>query len=254
MYKYLVLFSLLFCSSNYISATCVDSQVMASEPESKSAIQTFLQNNPNKMTIECLQEENLYLAADDDNLLAVLEVSNPQLLLRFFMKGFSLYIDPTGKKKERFEVKIPAAESLDFEALGLTRREPNSNGGTESEDKPNILPLIDPLIEKGMIYTANRKEITADNQEFSIYLDMDNDRLYYYILIPIQDFFETKKMASNWTIGIYSPEIEMTPDMGQGMMPPPPSNENGKSPEQFAQEISQWISFSFDELSSLNLK
>lgn len=250
MIKYLLILSLLFCGSGFASATRVDSLDVQSKSE--FAIDDFLQRNQKRMTIECLQEENLYLSSDDNQILAVLEVSNPQLLLRFFMKGFYFYIDPTGKKKEKYEVKIPAAETLDFEALGLSKKEPNGNA--ESDDKPNILPLIEPLIKKGMTYTINGKEVAADKQAFTIYLDVDNDRLYYYILLPIEEFFATKKLSQTWTVGFYSPEIEMMPNMEQGTMPPPPSDDNGKSPAQFGQEITQWISFSFEELSSLNLK
>lgn len=218
-----------------------------------SLISNFIEKNPKRMIIECLQDENLYLSADDNNLLATMEVSNPQLLLRFFMKGFSIYIDPTGKKKERFEIKLPAAEDLDFEKLGIFR-EDGPSGASENE-KPNILPLVRPLNEIGMLYTINGRVIMEESTAFKLYLDIDNDKLYYHMLIPIGNFFNVKKLSPIWSIGIYSQEIDMSPEtQKQGMMPPPPNGNDEINPNVFTQEISQWINFSFEQLSSLNIE
>ncbi len=227
----------------------------ATEPKHQdSLIYAFMEKYPNKLIIECLQEEKLCLSADDDNMLVMLEISNPQLLLRFFMKGFSIYIDPTGKKKERFEIKLPSAESLNLEKLGISRKENTTPEPDALEEKPNILPLIKPLNEMGMSYTINGKQFTENNTAFKIFLDVDNDKLYYYMLLPIHDFFNVKKLSPTWSVGIYSQEIDMySDDERQGMMPPPPNGDNGLNPSELTKEISQWINFSFEQLSSLNI-
>jgi len=87
-----------------------------------------------------------------------------------------------------------------------------------------------------------------------MYLDVDSDHLYYYILFPIADLMREKKLKPEWSIGVYASPVDM-PNNNEGqMMPPPPMMGEGQGPESFAAEISQWVKFSFEELNSLNLK
>lgn len=220
--------------------------------QTDTIISTFMQENPRMMKISMLQEETLQMASDGTQMLLVLDISNPQLLLRFVMEGFSIYIDPTSKKKEKYEIKIPSAADLDLEALGLkTERSHNTE---EVDEKPNILPLIAPICETGILYTRNNKVICSEGTLFSMYLDVDSDHLYYYILFPIADLMKEKKLAPEWSIGVYASPVDM-PNNNEGqMMPPPPMTGEGQGPESFAVEISQWVKFSFEELNSLNLK
>lgn len=243
----LILFT---CYFGIHSASCQNNINMLTSED--SVIESFMLKNSRNMSFEWLQGEYLYLTADENSIVCILEVSDPQLLLRLFMKGFSIYIDPTGRKKETFEVQIPAAESIDMESLGIERTEPPVNNS--SEEKPNILPFIEPMNKKGMIYSINGKEIKNISQAFSVRLDVDRDKLYYYVLLPVNGFLETKNLSANWTIGIYIQEIEMMQDQQPGMMELPMTDKFNNGNNRFSQEISQWIPFSFDKLISINLE
>lgn len=217
--------------------------------QSDSIISKFMRDNPRMMKINMLQDETLQLVSDGKHLLFLFDVSNPHLLLRFVMEGFCVYIDPTGRKKEKFEIKMPSVADLDIEALGLKKEEPGSEA---MEDKPNILPLIEPLCDEGIQYTHNNKIIHSEEQSFSMFLDVETDHLYYYVLLPIHELMKEKKIKSEWSIGVYASQIEApNPDEGQ-MMPPPRMTDGKQMPESFTSEISQWIKFSFEQINSLN--
>lgn len=245
----IILYAVLCCC--HVMGFAQDS--IASMSSGDTMIQNFVGRNPRTMKIECLQEETLLLAADESHVLMVLDVANPQLLLRLFMKGFSIYVDSTGKKRERFEVLFPGAESLDMTALGIEPHQQDPLAG-DMPEKPNILPLIEPLNKKGATYQVSGKPTADGYAQSFIMLDTEEDHLYYYALLPLEELINVKKLSSQWSIGVYSQEIEMNPEQSGGMMPPPQAEGEPMGPEQFTKEISEWYSFSFDELSSMNLE
>lgn len=217
--------------------------------QTDSIIGSFMQKNPKMMTIGILQEETLLLATDANQLLVVLDVSNPQLLLRLVMQGFSIYVDPTGRQKEKHEIRFASAAELDLEALGLDSRKPEAMDSTN--EKPNILPLIEPISQKGGCYTVNNKVVPDISCSMS--LDVETDHLYYYMLLPVDRLLGEKKLKPEWSIGFYVPFGEMQGNAGQ-MMPPPPMPGEGGQPQEPEGEISEWIRFSFEELAGMNLK
>lgn len=215
-----------------------------------STISDFMHRNPNVMKINILQDESLQMVSDGNQMLLMLDVCNPHLLLRFVMEGFSVYIDPTGRKKEKYEILMPSVADLDMGALDLKKEE--GDNIEVSEEKPNILPLMKPLCDHGILFTRNNKKIRSEELCFTMLLDVETDHLYYYILFPIDILMNEKKLSPEWSIGVFAPQVEM-PDPNEGqMMPPPHMMDDRQMPESFTAEISQWIPFSFEKICSLN--
>lgn len=239
MYKLLSTIIAIMCFGNI--------QIVARQD---STINDFMYRNPNVMKVNMLQDETLHMVSDGNQMLLMLDICNPHLLLRFVMEGFSLYIDPTGRKKEKYEILMPSVADLDKEALGLKRGD--SDNVEVHEEKPNILPLMKPLCDHGILFTRNNRKIYSEELCFSMFLDVKTDHLYYYILFPIDVLMKEKKLSPEWSVGVFAPQVEM-PDPNEGqMMPPPQKMDDRQMPESFTAEISQWIPFSFERICSLN--
>ena len=218
--------------------------------QDETAIGSFLERHPKVMTFDVLQGEHLQLATDGDTLLMVLDISNPQLLIRFVMQGFSVFVDPTGHHKSRYELIIPSAENIDKESIRPDEERPISDS---LPDKPNILPLLEPITAQGVTYAIRHRHQTETHIPFLMQLDTEADHLYYYLLFPLQNVLADKKLRSEWAFCIHA-SMPRQPAGEEGMMPPPPPMEGGQGGDAMPPEISDWTEFSFDRLNSLNLQ
>lgn len=223
----------------------------------------FIEKNPNAIDYDIIYEgSKLNLSADDDFLLVNLSISHPALQMRFMMQRVNLYVDPTGKKKKKYEVIFPSAldvrEYLDEteDPAGVIPVSPTA------EERPDIRPLIGALNKRGASYRHNGVETHLDNKFFYVEHDRYNEVLNYYVMIPKDELMLDKNLKEKWTIGIISDnDAAMMHPSGQnvqgdpgGMMPPPPDGDDNGLRELMQSNIREWVKFPIDEVNNVNIK
>ena len=235
--------------------------------QAKDTLTTFIEKNPNAMDFNIIYEgTKLNLSADDEFLLVSLSVAHPALQMRFMMQRVSLYIDPSGKKKKRYEVVLPSAMDVKDELEGTVSL-PDRQAAPPSDnqdERPDIRPLIGALNKRGAEYQSGGINIHLGQQLFYIEHDRENERLNYYVLIPKAPLMQDRKLSEKWTLGIFSINdfSNMPPpdqEGGGGMMPPPMGSDSKSGQAQDIQElmqqdIRQWVKFSIDDVNNANLK
>lgn len=233
----------------------VDSTTSSIDPLNK-----FLDDNPKAVEVKILSEGTMaYLCANDTALFVRLAVGNPMIFMRMLMQGMRINIDPTGLNKKKYSVIFPSARDVE-EYMGDKN---NSN------DRPDIGPLVMAMNNVGAKYDVNTKEGRRYKIPSLIELDTENEELHFYMLIPKKELLEDKKLATDWSLGIYieSPIGVLEGPIGNGQMEPRhPSMpvHGGKSDttvqherfdvEKFMRKkIDSWATFSIDEVNSINL-
>ena len=225
--------------------------------QEKDSLTAFINMNPNAVDYNVIYEgTKLNLSADDNDLLINLSVAHPALQMRFLMQKVSLYIDPSGKKKKKYEVILPSAIDVKDEIEAVVRPEEE----TIRDTRPDIRPLVSALNTKGAGLRHGSSFSTMGFQRFHVEIDQKNDLLNYYVLIPKKVLMQDKKLSDKWTIGIFSindfasmPPPEQEGD--GGMMPPPMEGENQQEIQELMQsDIRQWVKFSIDDVNNENLK
>ena len=241
----------------YILFLIIPSVVSATTQENDS-LKAFIDKNPNAVSLNVIYGgTRLNLSADDDYLLVNLSVAHPALQMRFLMQNVSLYIDPSGKRKKKYEVILPSAIDVKDE-IGAAVPRPET--GIEQDARPDIRPLISALNKKGATLHFDRISSALGYQSFHLEIDQEHDLLNYYILIPKGLLMQEKKLSDKWSIGIFSINdfANMPPpedEGGGGMMPPPIEGENQQDIQELMQsDIREWTKFSIDEANNINLK
>lgn len=229
-------------------------QLEAQEIDSLTA---FIDKNPNAVDYNVIYEgTKLNLSADDNDLLINLSVAHPALQMRFLMQKVSLYFDPTGKKRKKYEVILPSALDVkdDLEAVAPP------DGEIVQDTRPDIRPLITALNKKGAEFRHGNSIVLLGYQRFHVEIDQKKDLLNYYVLIPKELLMQDKKLSDKWAVGIFSindfanmPPPEQEAD--GGMMPPPMEGENRQDIQELMQsDIRLWVKFSIDDVNNANLK
>ena len=229
--------------------------IMAQE---KDTLAAFIEKNPNAVDTNIIYEgTKLNLSADEDFLLVNLSVAHPALQMRFLMQKLSLFIDPTGKKKKKYEVVFPCAFDVKDEIEAAIPRE---EGNREDNSRPDIRPLISALNRRGAEYHCNKSLTHLGYQFFHIEHDHRNDLLNFYVLIPKTQLMQDKKLSEKWILGIFSVNDFSnmpTPEQegGTEMMPPPVDGEDRQNIQELMQsDIREWVKFSIDDVNNANLK
>lgn len=242
--------------------------VAYSAAQEKDTLAIFIESNPNAVDFNVIYEgTKLNLAADDEFLLVNLSVAHPALQMRFMMQRASLYIDPSGKKKKKYEIVLPSAMDVKDE-LEETRTMPDRQAmpsPDSGDERPDIRPLIGALNKRGAEYQCNGSSVHLSPQLFYIEHDRENELLNYYVLIPKMQLMQDPKLSEKWTLGIFSINdfAGMSPPEqdGGGMMPPPMEvdSKSSQAAQQDMQELMQsdireWVKFSIDDVNNANLK
>lgn len=229
-------------------------QIVAQE---KDTLAAFIDKNPNAVDYNVIYEgTKLNLSADDNDLLINLSVAHPALQMRFLMQKVSLYIDPTGKKRKKYEVILPSALDVKDEIETGTRPE----GEAVEDTRPDIRPLISALNKKGAEFRHSSSLSSLGYQRFHVEIDQKNDLLNYYMLIPKDLLMQDKKLSDKWAVGIFSINdfANMPPPEQEGeggIMPPPMEGENQQDIQELMQsDIRLWVKFSIDDVNNANLK
>ena len=249
--------------------TSADREIEHDGKEVKDTLQMFIDSNPYAVKVNILSEGTVaYLCADDDNLFVRLSVGNPQLFMRMLMQGFSLYVDPTGGKKEKYAILFPSA--ADVQEI-MANFQPNKDLSLEDSEfsRPDILPLINEVNKIGAVFDINGKLYTLSKYRSIIELETENETLNYYALIPKTKMMAEKRLSSEWSIGIYldtpSKKLEGPENNNRMIEPIPPiKNKGDEIPSQMhtggadmdkimRKKINTWSKFSIDEVNSVNL-
>ena len=257
---FIILLALFWCAGGSPATACMPAAVL--NEQEKDTLATFIENNPNAVDFNIIYEgTKLNLSADDDFILVNLSVAHPALQMRFMMQRVSLYIDPSGKKKKRYEVVLPSAMDVKDVLDAAAQSHPNdqtTNPPNDQDERPDIRPLIGALNKHGAEFQSGGNNIHLSQQLFYIEHDRENELLNYYILIPKAPLMQDRKLSEKWTIGIFSINdfASMPPpdQEGGGMMPPPMGDDQQDIQELMQQDIRQWVKFSIDDVNNANLK
>lgn len=225
-------------------------------------LQDFTKTNPPCLKTEIVYDGcNLLLCSDGEYMFLQMGIQHPALQMRMLMQGLTFYIDPTGKKKEKYAILFPSAKAVE-ENMAI-RQEPYRQG--QENDRPDIEPLLNALQNYGVYFDTNGKALRLSSLCHAISLDKTNGLLTYTVLIPISQMLLEKKLSKTWSVGLYSEGGQKGKD-GPGL-------ENGSGPENsfsprndsftdsidftddhnalrkiMTNDIDTWIKFTFSEI------
>jgi len=238
----------------------------AEQKDSVYTLQTFIKNNPKCSSKEVVYEGcKVLLCSDGESLLVQFKILHPVIQMRLLMQGLTFYIDPTGRKKEKYSILLPSAADVK-EQMQMTAPQMQNQDGAKKQ-RPDIRPLISSLSEYGATLDISGKSIFIDKRCFVINLNETDASIIYTVLIPVEQMLKEKKLSDKWCLGIYSIGGGQC-ESGPGESPDLKHGHNIGSPQQMdgnhqmpgskemrdllMKDIEAWISFSFSEICSLN--
>lgn len=234
--------------------------------DSVSALQIFVKNNPNCYSKNILYEGcQVLLCSDGESLLIQFKVLHPAIQMRVLMQGMTVYIDPTGRKKEKYSIILPAAKDVREQMRKIA---PQRRRADDMQmERPDIKPLVQSLSRYGAIWDINGKSNFIAKECFSIDLEQTDESLIYSVLVPIAQMLEEKKLSDEWHLGLYSPGGRPDEE-GPAFNGKPGSILKPRSKRQsdaghitdvdedmrdmLMKDIDTWIHFSFSRICSLN--
>lgn len=234
---------------------------------SVSALQEFIKNNPKCWSKGVVHEGcHILLCSDGESLLIQFKILHPAIQMRLLMQGLTFYIDPTGRKKEKYSVILPSANEVKEQMQMMEPQRPSRD--VANTQRPDIRPLINSLSKYGAILDINGKNTCIDSENFIISLNETSASLVYTVLIPIEQMLKEKKLSDKWCIGFYSqggkrgegesgfgensefgPERIDRQEQMNGNKQMPDSEDMRRL---LMKDIEEWIIFSFSEICSLN--
>lgn len=236
----------------------------------------YTQSYPKCATQEVVYDGcTLLLNSDGEYLFVQFNILHPELQMRILMQGITFYVDPTGKKKEKYAIHFPAASAVEDIMSQMAPPEPGEGMGEGI--LPDIKPLIASLAGIGVEYDINQRSQPFDSAWSSIDMEDSTHCLSYTFIIPVEHMLSEKKLSNTWKLGLYSEGGRPTnggPGMnganrGPGMRGPNiggpymegadiggKRNENSNSKvdlrKMMMNDIEIWIPFSFDSICLLN--
>lgn len=250
----------------------VVSQSQTVETDSVYTLSEYLADNPDCITQDVIYDGcTMNINSDGEYLFGQLTILHPELQMRILMQGLTFFVDPTGKKKEKYALHFPAASAVEdvMQRIAPAATGPNRN----AEEVPDISPLISALDKYGVRYEINGRDKNYENDWATISLDPEEHALTYTFIIPVEDFLTEKKISDNWKIGMLSEggnSHGSGPGNGPGMGAPgmgeptrgmtPPKGRERNRDEQAAvnlrkmmmKDIEAWVAFSYSNICSLN--
>lgn len=235
--------------------------------DSVSALQVFIENNPKCWSKEVIYEGcNILLCSNGELLLVQFKILHPAIQMRLLMQGLTFYIDPTGRKKEKYSVILPSANDVKGQMQMMEPQRPSRDDATMQ--RPDIRPLIVSLSEYGAILDINGKSTFIDNRNFAISLNEANACLIYTVLIPVEQMLKEKRLSDKWCLGLYSqggkqgeggPGFGENPEFGhkqndrRQQMDVDRQMPNSEDMRRLLmKDMEEWVNFSFSEICSLN--
>lgn len=233
----------------------------------------YVDIHPNCLTQDVIYEGcTLKLNSDGEYLFGQFTILHPELQMRILMQGLHIYVDPTGKKKEKYSLTFPAASAVQDVMQHMAP--PVGAMDREENEIPDITPLVSALNEHGVEFEINNKKKYYKVDWASISVDPELHALTYSFIIPVEDLLKEKKLSDTWKIGMLSEggnQMGEGPGMGPGMgdprmgpptrgMNPPNGKERSRDSSKstvdlrkmMMRDIESWTQFSFSEICSIN--
>lgn len=257
------IFTLIFALIFFLPQT-VKSEV---QKDSLSVLQVFIKNNPKYWSKDVVYEGcNILLCSDGESLLVQFKIMHPAIQMRLLMQGMTLYIDPTGRKREKYSVILPSANDVKEQMQMMKPQRPSRDAA--NMQRPDIRPLINSLSIYGAILDINGKSSFINSGNFVINLNEKSASLIYTVLIPVKQMLKENKLSDKWRIGLYSQGGRQGEVVSSFSEPPEFGHEqidrhqqmngNKQMPDSddirrlLMKDIEEWIIFSFSEICSLN--
>lgn len=163
----------------------------------------YVERNPSCLTREIIYDGcTMMLNSDGEYLFGQFNILHPELQMRILMQGITFYVDPTGKKKEKYALHFPAASAVESVMSQMAPPEPSEE--MTDEILPDIAPLVSSISSLGAEYEINGRTLTIDSCNTAISLNDSTHCLSYTFIIPVDKMLSEKKLNENWELGIYS--------------------------------------------------
>lgn len=231
--------------------------------DSVDVLDEFLKKNPYAIDVNLLTEgTKAYICGDDRDLFVRVSVGNPMLFMRMLMQGLTIYIDPTGRNKDKYSVCFPSARDVQ-DILG--NNEPSGPQESDQQERPDLTNLLNAMNTVGAKLDINGRRYPLGQMRTWINLDKENEVIDFYVLVPKERMMREKRLASNWSLGIF---LDTPDNMGEndrrrgpgnnGMMQqrPPQRDDRPQSQDQedlMTKRIKTWVKFSIDDANNVNL-
>lgn len=250
--KKIVLFFLLFIAIHPLTYS-------QDTDSNQNLLEAYVEKNPQTVRSKFIYDGcNLSVSADEDNLFVQIMIRNPMIQMRLMMQECYFYVDPTGRRREKFAVILPSAKYLK-NAMGNNAPRPS-----EGEQRPDMTNLIAMMNLYGAEWDINGRSTQLHSDRFRVVFDTSDEALIYTMLLPKDVLLKEKKIAEDWAFGIYSPLDGSTPPQN-GPMP----NQNGRPQQRpnqgggmrdddsqlrefLSRVISQWITLPIQEIEEIN--
>lgn len=231
--------------------------VVAQEVDSHATLlDNYIDEHPQTVRVNFIYEGcNLSVSADSSNLFVQLFITNPMLQMRLLMQECFLFIDPTGKRKEKYAIILPSAKYVKGYTGDAIPRP------TSSDQRPDLSGLITMLNLYGAEWDINGRTTRLHPDRFKIVFDAEQEALIYTVLASRNAFYKEKNTVDEWCFGIYSP-IDGGAPSPNGPMPDrndrPADRESNameddaKLRQFLSKAIRQWVSISIKDIENAN--
>lgn len=200
------------------------------------------------------------LLSDETSLFIQIQAKQPMVQMKMLMLGFTLFIDPKGKEKERYAINFPNAKDVKEEMIGLKtdrinprnsliNQPENTKNNSAQFERPDIRPLIAALNLKQVKLDDNGKIALLPLNCSNITLLEDKKEILFQVLIPVSFFLPKDLAIKSLSLGIYSENLapRSQPEPGDGMNPS--ENPPIKHPDDdMFKKIDEWIQFDYEKI------
>lgn len=233
----------------------------AQTTQNTDTLAMFLENNPDALTFNVIHEgSSLRISTDGLDLLICLSIANPALQMRLLMQQTIIYIDPSGRHRKNYSVHLPSAISVKDELDSLR---PDDIEDQSPDIRPDIMPLIQALNKNGAVFRTNSKDYQLGYQRFYMEVDKEKELINIYVLLPMSELMQAKKLKDRWSIGLISNnDVNHHPSPGMEENRPPlmPVDDNKHQDDSeniheiLQSDIISWTKFSIDDARNINMK
>jgi len=201
----------------------------AQEPSCKMATPPTIDGTINDWTVAWLGDDKekfkYNICSDDANLYIRIKMSDGTTQRKFAMHGFTVWLDPNGKKKQKLGLRYPtgaeATERMEeYRKSGENFSKENNLDKREAmqkEFKRNLIRNIELLELIGLAdkpLTSSKSGITNGLQ---VALDMDSTGAYIYeATLPFKAFRLSKTQISVLGVGFETGKVEVKQTKGKG--------------------------------------
>lgn len=232
--------------------------LVAQETDStKPLLETYMESHPQTVRTKFIHDGcSLSLSADSSNLFVQLYIINPMLQMRLLMQECYFFIDPTGKKKEKYAIVLPSAKYVQGYAGNAMLRP------TSSDKHPDLSGLLTILNLYGAEWNINGQITQLHSDRFRLVFDTVREALIYTALVPRDALSKEKNSIDAWSFGFYSPIDGGTPPPNGPMsdrngrhsnvLDSRPQEDDAKLRSFLSKAIQQWTTIPIKEIEDIN--